>query len=184
MATDENIGANVAVLRGEISQKDLASRMRERGWKWSQATVWSVEKGERPLRLAEAADLAEILDQSIHVLLSGAEPTRVHKAAQDVAAAESRLRSAIREYEQCRFELALLLDHVESSGHNKAIGESWIDVSAWEVVNRLHEEENRAGRIDMELMGVTDEDVAANQLEGHWVQRLARVDDGEHQAEG
>lgn len=37
--------------------------MRTRGWKWSQATVWAVEKGERPLRLAEAEDLVSILRQ-------------------------------------------------------------------------------------------------------------------------
>lgn len=35
--------------------------MRMRGHKWSQATVWAVEKGERGVRLAESADLAEVL---------------------------------------------------------------------------------------------------------------------------
>lgn len=35
--------------------------MRQRGHRWSQATVWAVEKGERQLRLTEAEDLGEIL---------------------------------------------------------------------------------------------------------------------------
>ncbi|KJL46235.1 hypothetical protein RS84_02862 [Microbacterium hydrocarbonoxydans] len=52
-----------------MSQKDLASAMRDRGWKWSQATVWSIEKGERPLRLAEAVDVAWVLDERLDALL-------------------------------------------------------------------------------------------------------------------
>lgn len=35
--------------------------MKERGLKWSQATVWNVERGERPLRLAEARVLVDVL---------------------------------------------------------------------------------------------------------------------------
>lgn len=58
---DESIGENLALLRGQRSQQWVADEMRSRGHKWSQATVWAVEKGDRPLRLTEAEDLAEIL---------------------------------------------------------------------------------------------------------------------------
>lgn len=58
---DRRIGENLARLRGSLTQQALANEMRLRGWKWSQATVWSVEKAERPLRLAEALDVADIL---------------------------------------------------------------------------------------------------------------------------
>jgi hypothetical protein len=61
---DQVIGANIQRLRGSQSQQDIADAMRERGHKWSQATVWSVEKGERAVRLAEAADLGEILSNA------------------------------------------------------------------------------------------------------------------------
>lgn len=43
------------------SQADLAKAMRERGPKWSQATVWAVEKGDRPLRHSEAIELADLI---------------------------------------------------------------------------------------------------------------------------
>lgn len=43
-----------------LSQQDVAAIMRTRGYKWSQATVWSVESGERPLRYTESLELAEI----------------------------------------------------------------------------------------------------------------------------
>lgn len=59
---DELIGQNLSRIRGGVSQAELAREMKDRGFKWSQATVWAVEKGERPLRLAEAVALMEILD--------------------------------------------------------------------------------------------------------------------------
>lgn len=40
-----------------MSQQDLASEMRSRGFKWAQATVWSIETGERPLRFTEYKEL-------------------------------------------------------------------------------------------------------------------------------
>lgn len=43
-----------------MSQQDLAAAMRTRGYKWSQATVWSVEAGERPLRYTESLELSDI----------------------------------------------------------------------------------------------------------------------------
>lgn len=61
---DEQIGRNVQTLRGRRSQADVADAMRARGHKWSQATVWSIEKGERPLRLSEALDLLDVLDMA------------------------------------------------------------------------------------------------------------------------
>lgn len=67
---DELIGQNVIRLRGEMTQQALADAMRTRGYKWSQATVWSVEKGERPLRLSEASDVAKVLHTSVDHLLA------------------------------------------------------------------------------------------------------------------
>lgn len=67
---DLKIGANIAHWRGEESQQSIADAMREKGWKWSQATMWALEKGERSLKLAEASDLAEILHIQVEQLLS------------------------------------------------------------------------------------------------------------------
>lgn len=58
---DRTIGQNLAAYRGGRSQQWVADEMRERGHKWSQSTVWSIEKGERPVRLTEAEDLAKVL---------------------------------------------------------------------------------------------------------------------------
>jgi hypothetical protein len=52
-----------------MSQKELAESMRSLGFRWSQATVWSIEKGERPLRLIEADAVAFITNSSVSELL-------------------------------------------------------------------------------------------------------------------
>ncbi|WP_137652729.1 helix-turn-helix transcriptional regulator [Bifidobacterium moukalabense] len=65
---DAKIGENLLHLRGAMSQDALAEKMRSRGHKWSKATVWSVEKGERPLKLSEAMDLCSILSTGPHDL--------------------------------------------------------------------------------------------------------------------
>ncbi|MBP5800768.1 helix-turn-helix transcriptional regulator [Microbacterium maritypicum] len=61
--TEEQIGADVASARERagLSQKELAAAMTDRGFKWAQATVSQIEKGERPLRLSEADHLAELI---------------------------------------------------------------------------------------------------------------------------
>lgn len=61
MTVDQEIGQRLKAARGAISQKGLAKQMKSLGWRWSQTTVWSIEEGERPLRLSEAASLSKIL---------------------------------------------------------------------------------------------------------------------------
>lgn len=91
---DREVGEVVAELRGGLTQQTVADGMRERGWKWSQATVWSVEKGERPLRLVEAQDLALVLGVETDALLqapeSAAADRRIIEAAREVREAYDR----------------------------------------------------------------------------------------------
>lgn len=70
MPTDEDIGRNFTRMRGAMSQKDLAEAMRKRGFRWSQATVWAVEKGERPLRLTEADAASAVFGLHPQMLLA------------------------------------------------------------------------------------------------------------------
>lgn len=115
--TDARIGKRLQELRGETSQAVLGAAMAERGHKWSQATVWSVESAKRPLRLAEAEDVAEILGVAVGDLLQrdgidtasravqlevDAANTKVEHlrlAARDVAIARERAEDALRALE-------------------------------------------------------------------------------------
>ena len=109
MATEQDIqiGLNVGVARAShpnhgqlMTQQALADGMRERGHKWSQATVWSVEKGERPLRLAEADSLAQMLKIPLVALLdpNGAE------ALTPVWVAETRVKQLQQEHSRAQAE--------------------------------------------------------------------------------
>src|SRR5688500_1134787 len=116
---DELIGRNVARLRGEMPQSELAKAMRERGYKWSQATVWSVEKGERPLRLAEAETLSEILGRktvagAAEFLASTAEMSLV-ATLERVAAANKNFRQAMSAYFDALDELAGTADIISEA---------------------------------------------------------------------
>ena len=112
MSNDERIGQNLEILRGDTSQKDLADRMRERGFKWSQATVWSIERGERPLRLSEAQEVADILVRPIDMLLAQDGVAVVHAATRTVAERYNNILKAMEEYDDARGHLALALDQI------------------------------------------------------------------------
>lgn len=75
MTPDERIAQRVHNLRTEreLTQAQLGQLMRERGWKWVQATVWNMEQGTRPIRLAEAIDLATVLSVPLAELIGAAD---------------------------------------------------------------------------------------------------------------
>jgi septal ring factor EnvC (AmiA/AmiB activator) len=130
IGSDRDVGRMVAQLRGERTQQAVANAMRNRGWPWSQATVWSVEKGERPLKLREAAVLALVLgtpvEELVHieaelVLLSqrlagvleniAALQQEIADHTVELAKAKARLRSA--EQERVELEASIRIASVE-----------------------------------------------------------------------
>jgi hypothetical protein len=111
---DVVVGQNLAKLRGDRTQQDIAEAMREAGYKWSQATVWSVEKGERPIRLSEAESLAGILKCSIDRMLLPDQDaelvSRLWKSEHDLTIAGHELANAVREYEDRQWALRFAVD--------------------------------------------------------------------------
>lgn len=95
--SDSEIGRSVAALRGDRSQKSIADEMRSRGWRWSQATVWSVEQGTRPLRFAEAVDLEEVLGSKIEAR-QPEEDSAALAAERELWSAVAELQSATGRY--------------------------------------------------------------------------------------
>jgi transcriptional regulator with XRE-family HTH domain len=99
---DQRIGESIARLRANrrMSQADLADRMRDHGFKWSQATVWSIEKGDRPLRLTEGDALTFVLGvESVDMLLP-----RGGSAASTIEAAQ-RVHDAAINFQEARVDL-------------------------------------------------------------------------------
>ena len=130
-----------------MTQQAMANAMRERGWKWSQATVWSVDTGERPLRLAEAKDLAEVLGVDVTALLyDGATAVEmlVHKADRELGDRHVALAVALDNFLQA---LRTFKEGVSSAGlpadawSGKTLGALWLDMTEREVVESLLDNE-------------------------------------------
>jgi transcriptional regulator with XRE-family HTH domain len=107
---DEKVGGNLSRLRGDMSQKDFASRMRERGWKWSQATVWSVEKGERPLRFTEALDVVDILGVELATLVGDVDDLELEFFSSKYTRAIDDVRDELRKAIAWQLEIADAMD--------------------------------------------------------------------------
>jgi hypothetical protein len=111
---DIHIGKNLASRRGVRSQQALARAMRNRGWKWSQATASAIEKGERPLKLAEAIDLADELHVRLDDLIQQPEhatATReISYRAREVTFSAGRTVKALVEFERERRALQAAIE--------------------------------------------------------------------------
>lgn len=91
------IGGNVKTLRqaAGMSQTDLAERI---GQGFRQQTILKIEKGTRPLRLTEAADIANALGVRFEALIDVSPTSEQDKRAKQLARAISTglFRTAVR----------------------------------------------------------------------------------------
>jgi transcriptional regulator with XRE-family HTH domain len=69
---EETVGANIKMLRAQrgLTQAELAEAMQGLGYSWIQTTVAKTEAADRPLRLNEVADLAQVLRVRLPELVS------------------------------------------------------------------------------------------------------------------
>lgn len=76
---DTAIGKRLAEVRkaAHFSQADLAAAVARRGHKWSQATVWAVESGKRPLRFSEAMAVADVAGVGVDALAPDVAPVEI-----------------------------------------------------------------------------------------------------------
>lgn len=107
---DYEIGRNLSDARDDagLTQVALAEKMRSHGFRWSQATVWSVEKGERPLRLSEAAKVGYFLNIGPFDLLRTAEDSEASRAVRRAGERLADVEEAIEQYGAAR---AIMFEH-------------------------------------------------------------------------
>lgn len=125
MDRDKQVGLAVSRLRGDMPQSELADRMRRAGWKWSQSTVWAVEKGERALKYAEAYDLVRLLDADLHDLLGDAVTLDDQVRSASYQRAAEGMRSAIRAALTQQLDIAA---HADRWNVELPRAASWIEV--------------------------------------------------------
>lgn len=109
---NQQIGKNLERLRNGMSQEALAKNMREFGHKWSKATVWAVERGDRPLKLTEANDLLRIFgrdsNRDMALLLRDSRNAEVSEA---ISEARNRLQRFADSCDDAE-EYAVKLTHI------------------------------------------------------------------------
>lgn len=116
---NRRIGLAIARFRmaREMSQKSLALAMKERGWRWSQPTLASIEQGERPLKLDEADALVELLGlRDVTDLTSNSDEHLAQMRLEQLDRATRQLEEAAAHYLRTQFSLAYTLDEVAAQG--------------------------------------------------------------------
>lgn len=171
---DERIGENLTRYRGTRSQEEVAEYMRSKGFKWSQATVWSVEKGKRALRLSEAHALAELLSPG----LSGPQLFVFERGATGVSEALEKYRSTLGEFrEAVEAVLEAHTDLWNATARLQADGflsedqeQLFENAKRWAIEDGPFEEFQRAYRAHHEIQ--EDEDDLTREL------KTAMIEDG------
>ncbi|MEZ2390862.1 helix-turn-helix domain-containing protein [bacterium RCC_150] len=74
-SAEESFGASVSAIRTslDLSQREFAARLTEKGMPVDASAVSRIEKGTRSVRLVEAMAIAEVLDVDLGRLVVGAE---------------------------------------------------------------------------------------------------------------
>jgi transcriptional regulator with XRE-family HTH domain len=122
---DKNIAANVRAYReaGNLSQEELAQRMADRGFGFTQATIWKIESGQRPLKASELLALADALggvqlpptDLTVNPDFArhDARLSEAHRAA---AAAYRSLKQAATGYLEAQIQLLFEIHNAREAG--------------------------------------------------------------------
>jgi transcriptional regulator with XRE-family HTH domain len=165
---DQNIAANLRLHReaGNVSQEELAQRMSDRGFGFTQATIWKIESGQRPVRASELVALADSL-QVMSALSLTSEPgaarhhVRLQQANRNAYDAYGALKEAAAAYLQTQIELAFAAREAHDGG--LAVTEmhtSWLGIpaeqAAIEARIEADQEEAQARQVDDAVGKVLD----------------------------
>ncbi|MDQ1536137.1 MAG: hypothetical protein QOE58_530 [Actinomycetota bacterium] len=133
-AMERNFAANLRVHRegAGVSQEELADRMTARGFGFSQATVWKIEQGKRPVRISEAEALADAIGGlSVQTLLAKPEASRIHanvRASMGRAYdAYEQIKAATQAYLEAQLNLVIAAREARDAGLTAQFGVSdWL----------------------------------------------------------
>ena len=181
---DEQIGANVARLRGNRSQKDVADAMKSLGFKWGQSTVSEVEAGRRPLKMIEAYALSVVLDVGafgVDSFMRSDAGATFRAVAREMVRQDLELRKSMHQWWRTQFELALASDSLLQtehgmSGHEAAVADNWTTRTMEDVLNAAWANERADGIEEMFA-----EDFAEGLAEGTTLAKNTRWADGYHE---
>jgi transcriptional regulator with XRE-family HTH domain len=139
---DQNIAANLRTYReaGSISQEELAQRMADRGFGFSQATIWKIERGQRPVRASELVALADSLEVMLVTRLTDKPDVARHQVRLDQANRKAHhayetLKAAAADYLDAQVELVIAAREAQDAGFTVTeLHTSWLDTPPEEAV--------------------------------------------------
>jgi transcriptional regulator with XRE-family HTH domain len=139
---DQHIAANVRAYReaAGLSQEELAQQMAGRGFGFSQATIWKIESGQRPVRAGELVALADCLGVIPVTDLTSQPDATFHMIRLDHAKTRAydtyhALKEAAAAYLRAQIDLVVMAHDAHEAG--VAVTElhtHWLDTLAEEAV--------------------------------------------------
>jgi transcriptional regulator with XRE-family HTH domain len=140
---DKNIAANMRSYReaGNLSQEELAQRMTERGFGFTQATIWKIESGQRPVKASELLALADALPALMSPTDLAGNPdfashdARIGQAHRDAAAAYRSLKQAAADYLDAQIQLLYEVHNAREAGVDvRLVNTAYLDIPGEEAV--------------------------------------------------
>jgi transcriptional regulator with XRE-family HTH domain len=135
---DQNIAASLRVYReaASVSQEELAQRMSDRGFGFSQATVWKIERGQRPVKASELVALADSLQILSPMSLTWEPGVARHRAQLQQANRKAHdaygtLKAAAAAYLEAQLEVVFAARAAHDDGVTVTeLDTSWLSVPA------------------------------------------------------
>lgn len=172
---EQNFATNVREYREQsgLSQEDLAQRMVERGFGFTQATVWKIEQGKRAVRIAEAVALMDALGlpswmnltRSPHAFRRDAQLQAAHRHA---GAAFAAIKDAAAEFLRAQDEVAVVAHEAREAGVAvNSLWTSWLGELAERAVIEARIAYDREDAIHQDLHDTVSTIMAAIRASGY-----------------
>lgn len=139
---DHHVATNLRALRerGGLSQDEIARRVSERGFGFTQATVWKIESGQRRVGVGEAVALSEALElPRWQDLTEEPETSRHHaeltQANRRALQTHSALKAAATAFLEAQLHVSLAVRTARDAGIAVSqLHTSWLDIPAEQAV--------------------------------------------------
>jgi transcriptional regulator with XRE-family HTH domain len=166
---DKNVAVNLRMQREvrQISQEELAQRMTDRGFGFSQATIWKIEQGKRPVKISEMVGLGAALGLLSWSTLTDEPASARHEAQMERAhrgAAEAyrQLKHAVKAYLEAQIQVSLAAREAYDAGVTvTTLWTGWLDIPAEQVAIEARIEDYEDDAVHERIADAVDQVVHA-----------------------
>lgn len=188
---DQNIATNIREYREarHLSQDELAQQMTVRGFGFSQATIWKIETGKRPVKVSEAAAFADALGLPGWSYLTAEPKASRHSARlqaynRRAADAYEALKDAAEAYLTAQLDLLFVAREAHDAGVTVLeLWTSWLDIPPERAVIETRYEEAQEDKAAEQTNQAVNQVMQALQDHGY-EPKLPRAEDLEIEGDG